>query len=983
MAALRAAAWSVARLDEEEVAATQAFKELLTCRLCQDIFTQPNQLDCNHVFCKACIIDYLAGAGQSQCPTCGVPAAPGDMVTHFQFRDAVEGWLVPSAKAVAGARAARAEAAAAAPAESAAGAAPPVSARRAATAAARRAANSDEGTDDEPTGREPTGRVTRRSSGASSAAAAAAGTELDWVQEPAAARPETPDGFRAFDEAWVAHEPLAEGAVVKYLVNTLWMDGEVAQCRANNVDVKLSSGKTRRRVAHTDSKLVFKNRVVVYSSSSSSSSKKKADRRLPAGGSRLSVAKTPSGRRASSPASARRSSSKSAESASAAPSPYDFHTGDTQAAAAAPSSDDEDREGNDVDAASMDSASEPIADPGAEPAEECVEPPEQQQLEAAKGGSDGGARSEQEQEVQEEQDKRKQEQEMEAQEKQEQQREQAQEQEQAQVEEGQEQAEEASIEEAETQACGGFEDDDDDDDPDDAETLNLNDDAADDAEPPAAAAAMVAVEPAAKSSATSPVSDVPQPGAASPDHVLVPDSEDSEPAAEAVGTTQQSEAAAPSRVSHGSTVTFADDNVSVQELPEAACPTRESTDNTEAAPSYSCPLVGDDTQAEIEDYVDEGDDGDEARGEDSLASEARALRLKELLGKAVIKNDRHLNRFENKRAHSSVARAEEDRPEKQQRLEATLENSSDDVSQNLLPNTDRPAGRAAALLPPPAVEQQEAAEITPPLEEVVPADMPPPTLQHEEDEGQSLLLPVQQSPAADATVARRDIVASSESATMDIGADQHEEEDEHVESSLPMESQTQYTQATQFSQQTPAAPGGPDETPFDVVRETPEFEQAEAGGSQRSDPPTQGDYSVNATEPLSDEGRNSNDDSQDYAGHNATEPLSCPSGSEAGAIVEGDLEPPSRAPAAAAAIDTAGSSPPDSDTVPLLVKETPELDRALATADVPMMQPPLQGRKLTSNPHHKLTSRDVSERLLMFQGQHREARVRSSSQIRK
>ena len=45
VAPLRAAAWAVGRLDAEEIAATRMFKDLLTCALCGDIFTQPNQLD--------------------------------------------------------------------------------------------------------------------------------------------------------------------------------------------------------------------------------------------------------------------------------------------------------------------------------------------------------------------------------------------------------------------------------------------------------------------------------------------------------------------------------------------------------------------------------------------------------------------------------------------------------------------------------------------------------------------------------------------------------------------------------------------------------------------------------------------------------------------------------------------------------------------------------------------------------------------------
>ena len=75
----------------------------------------PRQLDCNHTFCKyvagclarirslfapvdfttvrrECILEHLAGAGQSQCPTCRVPAINKDMARHYKFCHILELW---------------------------------------------------------------------------------------------------------------------------------------------------------------------------------------------------------------------------------------------------------------------------------------------------------------------------------------------------------------------------------------------------------------------------------------------------------------------------------------------------------------------------------------------------------------------------------------------------------------------------------------------------------------------------------------------------------------------------------------------------------------------------------------------------------------------------------------------------------------------------------------------------------------------------
>ncbi len=45
--------------------------EYLTCKLCKGIFKEPHTItDCNHSFCKSCIIIYLAKNKETICPIC-------------------------------------------------------------------------------------------------------------------------------------------------------------------------------------------------------------------------------------------------------------------------------------------------------------------------------------------------------------------------------------------------------------------------------------------------------------------------------------------------------------------------------------------------------------------------------------------------------------------------------------------------------------------------------------------------------------------------------------------------------------------------------------------------------------------------------------------------------------------------------------------------------------------------------------------------
>lgn len=44
------------------------------CAICRDIFTRPQRLPCSHIFCEACIIEWISSGNSSRecrCPLCG------------------------------------------------------------------------------------------------------------------------------------------------------------------------------------------------------------------------------------------------------------------------------------------------------------------------------------------------------------------------------------------------------------------------------------------------------------------------------------------------------------------------------------------------------------------------------------------------------------------------------------------------------------------------------------------------------------------------------------------------------------------------------------------------------------------------------------------------------------------------------------------------------------------------------------------------
>ena len=50
---------------------TRINDEFLTCQICFETYTHPKSLNCQHTFCKKCLLDYVApNATALQCPTC-------------------------------------------------------------------------------------------------------------------------------------------------------------------------------------------------------------------------------------------------------------------------------------------------------------------------------------------------------------------------------------------------------------------------------------------------------------------------------------------------------------------------------------------------------------------------------------------------------------------------------------------------------------------------------------------------------------------------------------------------------------------------------------------------------------------------------------------------------------------------------------------------------------------------------------------------
>ena len=241
----------------------------------------------------------------------------------------------------------------------------------------------------------------------------------------------------------------------------------------------------------------------------------------------------------------------------------------------------------------------------------------------------------------------------------------------------------------------------------------------------------------------------------------------------------------------------------------------------------SCPQVGEETQAQLEEFLGEAScprdvDDNDTDGATLAAQEKAALRVKRLIETAAQQNNRALAWVAQRKERPSPP-AETDRPEKQQRTDTlqqppphVAEHSSDDVSQDLMCPKPRRAAEEAG---------SDAAGGLPAAASPTPK---PQVNDYDEEDGQSLLLAVPQSPVGDDST-RQDAtpqLEKSTSNTQEAKRDSNErrrssaaahdsmerptgqgddDDDEHVESSLPMESQF-----TQASQQTP----GP-ETPFD------------------------------------------------------------------------------------------------------------------------------------------------------------------------
>jgi hypothetical protein len=494
-----------------------------------------------------------------------------------------------------------------------------------------------EDTDDDLAIQELKAKVARRSSAGarrSSAAArwssgtpaaAAADSEPDWMHLPSSDRdrPETPEGYGVLDSDLVDRQPPTTGAEVKFLVNNRWVRGEVTKCHDGSVDVRFTSGKTRLGVSHTDRRLLFQtHKVVKYQSSST----KKRNSRLSAGRSRPSVGKT---------ATPRCPSSSSHNEVPQASDPYAFHTGDTQAQDAGGASNRTGRSSHEEMPEDQDGeADQDSANDSGAPA---VSLDDGGQIKSMQKRAQGRELHEQQDEEQQQQHAQQQEQ----QQSEEQQAEEQQaEEQQAEPEQSQSQAQEVSIEEAETQAFVAVEDEDDVDD----ETLNLADASAESAAVPIGAAA--GLSPTAPLVSDVPASVVPPSGGGA--DILVADSEGSD----AVESASEAQVKA----------TFAaDDVVDVKELSQEAC--SQSVTN-------SCPQIGEETQAQLEEFLGEAscpmDDDDSDTDGATLATQAvEALRVKNMIDEVAQQNNLALAWLALRRERSSPP-AETDRPEKQQ-----------------------------------------------------------------------------------------------------------------------------------------------------------------------------------------------------------------------------------------------------------------------------------------------------------------------------
>ena len=829
--------------------------------------------------------------------------------------------------------------------EAAVAPAPEIEAEAPASAAAAAAEEDDDAEDELPI-KELPGIKTNRSSRqrparASSAAAQAA--DPSWVAAPSS-RPDTPDNYRSYSSSWAGREPPAKGGRVKFLVNKQWMHGEIIRCGKGTVDVSLASGGVRKGVRNTDRKLVFEKRVVKYQSSSA-----KKNARLSGSRQSMSSRQTPTGTWASGGRRGRASSAHEQPVPASGSDPYAFHTGLTQPAPPEPKSTDEedaDDDGDEQDGEECEPEKEAL--PHEEP-----QAGSQQGEGSGDGMEEGDAVDNQEEERQEQggqeeepaQQSRAQDEKLEQKQEEEealaaeheeeggQPEQQHQEQEAAAVaiEEEEKQEEDAAAEEDQDQPESPEQEEEgpgaevqmqeqaEQDEASQAQTAQAEDPMAVDAGqeehlPAAEELGHVAEESQLQQGPRHP-EDVEAEGGeqneqARPEQEQarhdVPSMEDAEtlpfdlggpethllnapadshgassprssPSSNAAAAPQEAGAepgAAPSVDSEapgsgsgsaGAAVTFG--AVHVANVPETAETTDSAHDDSGA---QSLPMVGAETQAELEDYLDQQscpmDDGDAAEA-------AKAIHLQHVINRAQKKNAKHLKKLgikdtgakqERKRANEPLPDEEDERAGKQRRVET--EESEQCASEDIFaPSRGQQQPRS----------NDEA-------ESAVSQDLM--------RNSQQMLPPPGAAAAAPDAASGEGSGEGSGSATLYIGetpARPEDGEDEHVESSLP--------------------PGGttPGVAPFEVIKETPssDDEDDETGKSAQHEQDQSSQHSSAETQPLTcqlegddgDEaaaaGSASGQDEDEEPGLNATEPLSCPSGSQSDAMGEVEATP--------------------------------------------------------------------------------------------
>ena len=282
-------------------------------------------------------------------------------------------------------------------------------------------------------------------------------------------------------------------------------------------------------------------------------------------------------------------------------------------------------------------------------------------------------------------------------------------------------------------------------------------------------------------------------------------------------------------------------------------------------------MVGAETQAELEDYLDQQscpmDDGDAAEA-------AKAIHLQHVINRAAAKNEKHLKKLgikdtgakqERKRANEPLPDEEDERAGKQRRVET--EESEQCASEDIFASS----------------RGQQQPRSNDEAESAVSQDLM-------RNSQQMLPPPGAAAAAAPDAASGEGSGEGSGSATLYIGetpARPEDGEDEHVESSLP--------------------PGGttPGVAPFEVIKETPssDDENDETGKSAQHEENQSSQHSSAETQPLTcqlegddgDEaaaaGSASAQDEDEEPGLNATEPLSCPSGSQSDAMGEVEATP--------------------------------------------------------------------------------------------